>query len=578
MHVVRPKMSLFERIVGRESALKKEVRRHIPSQGWTNMPYMMSHIATTLRGIVTPDVLREVLVTLPDCEIRGDKVCRSVWLDTADPNAHSLESNHQAREVTSDEELAHIMAPYVPYGLFVPIRAISRMAPFDMTAALRLNRFQFLARFPDRFEVAHCLDDNILVARRKKKEKEYYPLMYDEFELEPEFLCQIALCLPSMRGISDAEAVQRIPIKLRRDLRMKGWSLVAICAMYEELFDVVRMDDENFNVTIRSIVSDEDNTDPDGPRMRHSDLDLLYEERQAELDPLAQPEKAIGGRVPITEENFLETALQIHAGKRKRLYRNKHKHNPMMHADALGRIIEVHLPATGEIEYDELAKRLPQNAVQALQFEEGGLHGFLKARPDNFTMVAKGDMSAPEVWISRGKVQLVPEKPALITEGGERRDLEEDEDESYYDDEDDDPLCVAVASHIPEGEEGGLPLRELGKQLSKETRAEIKALGVNLHGFLESHPEWFIIGEGEDPRITLAPVEEWEEDAGEEDDEEESDPVTATSTEGSEGAGIASGVAQKMSSDDDGEELFLDEAVGKKSSGFKGSAGVDDED
>ena len=75
-------------------------------------------------------------------------------------------------------------------------------------------------------------------------------------------------------------------------------------------------------------------------------------------------------------------------------------------------------------------------------------------------------------------------------------------EEGEYDE--DDPLAVDVASYVTEE---GLPLRDLGKSLPKETKAQIKALGVNLHGFLEMHPEWFIVGEGDDAVVTLKPFD-----------------------------------------------------------------------
>eukprot|EP00759_Apiculatamorpha_spiralis_P020921 PhF_6_TR26108/c1_g1_i1/m.36920 len=438
--VVRSRpMTLFERIVGKESAFKRELRRYVPSEGWITISNIATQITPALKPLVNRTVLEEVYQSLPDLvykpsqqqgEGEGDTlVCRKVWLEHLRQHRgqeDTMVTEGAPRSLTSEDDLITAVSPYLPNHVYVPLRAIARNLPFDIITSVRQSRFLFLPNHPDKFDVAHCLDDNCIVAKRvplytTTDGVDYFPNMYYEYEHDPDLMMKLALVLPSMRGINEIDSLKRLPINLRRDLRSKGYSLTCLCAMHEELFEVVRMDDDNFSVFIRSLVSDPETTDPETSRQRDSDLELLFEQQRDELLKPCTQITTHNAFSPLDVESFISTALKLHAGRRI-VYAHKIGH---VASDVVEHTLMKHLPKDPQekMEYDSLMKKLPQRIAKQLSFVQGGCRAFLRARPQYFAI--ETDPKNPmNLKVGRGVVQL-PHSAAFEAEEDAQSKLDE---------------------------------------------------------------------------------------------------------------------------------------------------------
>ena len=556
----RAKLPLYQRIVGKESALMRDIRRYVPSEGWSTVSHVSFILAPHLRSIVNPGILNEILHSLSDCVVREDRVCRKFWLDSNPPDPELMASN-QPRTLADDDELCSCVLPYIPH-FYVPLRAVARQLPGDLFLAMRTSRFIFLTKYPEIFELAHCIDENALVVRRidkKRPEDGFTPHMFHEFQEDRELMGVVALALPSRTGLSEGESMERLPIGLRREVVARGYSLTTLCSMYEGLFEVIREDEDSFSVLIRSLVSDEEITDPECKRQKESDLETSFEGKRHELEQLMIPTEPCSAFELVTADRFVEVAKKIYSG-REALTMSRRL--CLVRADTIQKEVWKILPEDSKaMEYDEILLKLDSKVRRQLSFEEGGLREFLKKRKEHFVYteglstikVARGAKPVPGLNEDPAKkkreeytVKFPPSTPVaesisekvsslpIAPETPKRKKKylqprpaneetvwdDEEDTENYdaeYDGEEDDPLASAVAGHVPEKGKPGISLNDLAKCISVDTRNGIKEEGYDTFlDFLKAWPEWFVLDSSSDnPLINLRPLDELENEDGE---------------------------------------------------------------
>ncbi|KNH05188.1 Tetratricopeptide repeat-containing protein [Perkinsela sp. CCAP 1560/4] len=371
---------------GKESELKGKIRRYVPSQGWTSAKYLFKNLAPSLSNILVESTLKELLAELRGCRFENDRACRTKWLDSSPADAN-MTNDGMIRSFQNDLELCEAVQDYIPCQ-FVPLREVALQTPIDVFTALRESRFLFLLRFPEKFTVAHCIDDNTIVV--KNLQSNNFDPCYRRYRSYSDAILAAALCIPCKDAISEKDCLYRIPRFYRIIIRNMGYSFSTLAGLYPDLF-VVESDDElSFSNGIRSKVSDPEKSHPDNPPLSTKAVVRLLQRNYRRLEALTESRNTEIFREIKTEDEFLQTALDIQNGKAALRFSRRigTVRDELIQNEILSCLPQD--PAES-LEYDEVLLNLTPKVRRQLAYQEGGFRKFVADRNSLFIVVEESN-------------------------------------------------------------------------------------------------------------------------------------------------------------------------------------------